>query len=110
MGVGSGVLNLNKHIKIKENYNLYASEVSETNFEEYVIESEVVQNLKNAIDKLPEQRKLVIHLYLQGFKNEEIADNMNISVNTVKQQKKIAYNQLRQKLSVRAPLKTSTSL
>ena len=35
---------------------------------------------------------------MQGLKNNEIAEHMQISINTVKLQKKIAYKQLREKL------------
>ncbi len=35
---------------------------------------------------------------MQGLKNNEIAEDLQISINTVKLQKKIAYSQLREKL------------
>ncbi len=93
-------INFNRHIKIREKYSQIILEDNEVFFEEAVIETEVIQNLNNAINKLPVQRKQIIKLCLQGLKNEEIADNMDISINTVKQQKKIAYKQLREKLSL----------
>lgn len=44
------------------------------------------------------KRKKIVLLNMQGLKNEEIAEDLGISINTVKLQKKIAYEQLRQKL------------
>jgi RNA polymerase sigma-70 factor (ECF subfamily) len=38
-------------------------------------------------------------LALKGLKNQEIADELNISVNTVKTQKKIAYAKLKDNLN-----------
>ena len=47
----------------------------------------------------------IMILALNGLKNQEIADELNISINTVKTQKKIAYSKLKQKLEPRlAPI------
>jgi RNA polymerase sigma-70 factor (ECF subfamily) len=91
-------LNFNKHLNIREKYAKTVLTDNEQLFEEYVIEKEVALKLNNAINDFPEQRKQVIILSMQGLKNNEIAEDMQISINTVKLQKKIAYKQLREKL------------
>jgi RNA polymerase sigma-70 factor (ECF subfamily) len=40
-------------------------------------------------------------LALNGLKNQEIAEELNISLNTVKTQKKIAYSKLKDRLGHR---------
>jgi RNA polymerase sigma-70 factor, ECF subfamily len=63
-----------------------------------VIKAEVIRQIRYELDQLPAQRKKIILLNMQGLKNEEIAEDLGVSINTVKLQKKIAYEQLRQKL------------
>ena len=99
LSIKNRCINFKKHISIKEKYAQTTLSDNDIVFDAFVIEAEVVQNLNNAINKLPEQRKQVIMLSMQGLTNNEIADSMQISINTVKQQKKIAYKQLREKLA-----------
>ncbi len=91
-------LNIIKHGEVK---GKYARETiaTETGVEDLVIENEVIICLKNAIEELPEQQKQTILLGMQGLKNDEIARNMDISVNTVKLYKKKAYQKLRSKIN-----------
>jgi RNA polymerase sigma-70 factor (family 1) len=87
-------LNIIKHLKVETNYKnkiLYL----ETEDDIQVIEVEVINQLNNAIEKLPDQQRMVIFYSMQGMKNEEIADVMQISINTVKLHKKTAYQTLR---------------
>jgi RNA polymerase sigma-70 factor (family 1) len=98
LSIKNRCLNFLKHINVRENYAQAALSDNEPLFEEYVIEAEVVNSLNYAINNLPEQQKQVIILSLQGMKNEEIAQRMQISINTVKLYKKIAYQQLRAKI------------
>jgi RNA polymerase sigma-70 factor (ECF subfamily) len=98
LSVKNRCLNFKKHLMVKERFINTAMGDSEQFFEEYVLETEVIQNINNAIQNLPEQRRKIIILGMQGLKNDEIADQMQISINTVKLQKKIAYKQLREKL------------
>ena len=48
-----------------------------------------------AVDTLPTRCKKIIKLSLLGYKNGEIANELEITLNTVKAQKKIAYRKLR---------------
>jgi RNA polymerase sigma-70 factor (ECF subfamily) len=54
--------------------------------------------LHQAIDTLPPQTRKIILLGLNGKNNNEIAEALNISVNTVKSLKKSAYTSLRGQL------------
>ncbi len=64
-----------------------------------IIEDESFNQLYIEIKKLPESSKKIMLLALKGLKNKEIASELNISENTVKTQKKIAYRKLKDKLS-----------
>jgi RNA polymerase sigma-70 factor (family 1) len=93
-------LNLIKHNNIKEKYkqtNFTEIEL-EDSFEKKLIRTEVIAHIKSSIDKLPGQRKKVILLSLNELTNNEIATELNISINTVKLHKKIAYDNLKEEL------------
>jgi RNA polymerase sigma-70 factor (family 1) len=98
LSIKNRCLNFKKHLIVKERFINTAMADTEQFFEEYVLETEVIQNINNAINNLPEQRRKIIILGMQGLRNNEIAEHMEISINTVKLQKKIAYKQLREKL------------
>jgi RNA polymerase sigma-70 factor (family 1) len=71
--------------------------------EEYVlneiVRAEVLQEIMQAIENLPEQCGKVLKLgYLEGMKNQEIANLLKISVHTVKNQKARAIQLLKIKL------------
>lgn len=65
---------------------------------EVIIEEETQRLLYNAIHRLPEHVREIILLNLDGKTNQEIADILKISVDTVKFHKKNAYKILRQEL------------
>ena len=71
---------------------------SEQNFVSHVIEEETFNQLFKEIKDLPPSAREITLLALNGLKNQEIADELKISVNTVKTQKKIAYSRLKEKL------------
>jgi RNA polymerase sigma-70 factor (family 1) len=98
ISVKNRCLNFLKHLRVREKFVNTAIADTEQFFEEYVLETEVVQHIYNAINDLSEQRKKMIILSMEGLKNNEIAKDMQVSINTVKLQKKIAYRQLRVKL------------
>lgn len=98
LSIKNKCLNFIKHQSVKEKYSDNAQIDNVPPFEEIVIEAEVIQNLNKAIDNLPDQQKHVILLSLQGLTNDQIAEDMQISVNTVKYHKKTAYQLLREKL------------
>lgn len=98
LSIKNRCLNFKKKLIVREKFSKTAMATVEPYFEEYVLETEVVQNINKAINNLSEQRKQIIILGMQGLKNNEIAEDLQISINTVKLQKKIAYSQLREKL------------
>ena len=64
-----------------------------------MIRAEVLKEIMHEIDKLPEQCGKVLRLgYLEGLRNQEIADLLHISVHTVKNQKARAIQLLKIKL------------
>ena len=52
-----------------------------------------------AIDKLPPQTRRIILLNLDGKNNDEIAEELSVTVNTVKTLKQSAYSALRKMLT-----------
>ena len=56
---------------------------------------ETSQIIDNAINTLPNKCAHIIRLSIKNLTNSEIANELGISINTVKAQKKIAYKKLR---------------
>lgn len=99
LSVKNSCINLLKHQKVKSNYNPeHGLDIIEINTEQEVIRSEVISIMYDAIESLSKQRKDIILLHLQGLKNIEIAKELKVSVNTIKLQKRIAYQKLRESL------------
>lgn len=71
---------------------------NEEYFEEEILREEVYRMLDDAIQLLPERSREILLLKLQGLKNQEIADKLDISVNTVNTLKANAYKVLREQL------------
>jgi len=64
-----------------------------------IIRAEVLQEIMQEIERLPEQCGKVLKMgYLEGLKNQEIADLLHISVHTVKNQKARAIQLLKIRL------------
>ena len=65
----------------------------------HLLEAEVLRELNEAVESLPPQCRKIIHLtYLEGKANPEVAEELNISVHTVKNQKRRGLDLLREKL------------
>ena len=94
-------LNHLKHLKVRSsNQEALIYELESDHFySNQVISEEVFGQLYAEIKHLPESSQKVMLLALKGMKNKEIASELNISENTVKTQKKIAYSKLKKKLS-----------
>ena len=68
-------------------------------------EDDVEQLLSKVIDSLPERcREIFLKSKIEGKKQKEIAEEMNISINTVETQMGIAYKKLRNELKDYFPL------
>ena len=63
-----------------------------------IIREETYRQLEDAIGLLPEQARKVVLLNLRSFSNQEIADELNVSINTVKTHKLNAFKKLRELL------------
>lgn len=73
---------------------------SDQQFNHQIIEEEVFNRLYTEIRELPNAAQKIMLLALKGLKNNEIAEQLKISENTVKTQKKIAYAKLKRNISV----------
>lgn len=89
-----------KHQKIKQQYQQTqsVSKAEDPDFLHEITYQETLRILHQAIDTLPPQTRKIILLGLNGKNNNEIAETLNISVNTVKSLKKSAYTSLREQL------------
>lgn len=93
-------LNILKHRSVQQKHEkalVYELE-SEQYFENQVIAEEAFNRLYQEIQLLPQASREIMLLALNGMKNPEIGEELGISVNTVKTQKKIAYAKLKEKL------------
>lgn len=100
--VRNASFNYIRHDKVIEKYiqSLEPDPVEEINAMHYIIRSEVLGEIHKAISSLPESCQRISRMgYLEGKKNQEIAEELGISVNTVKTQKQRALQLLRLKLS-----------
>lgn len=94
--------NLNRHSKVERQFA--ASVPNDYAFEEekgldFIIRAEVVGQIHQAIEALPKGCKEVLKLaFVESLKNEEIATQLGISINTVKSQKARALQLLRIRL------------
>lgn len=99
--------NLLKHYKIREKhqeevlgeYNEFSAD------EEYSEENDLQQKLRQAIEKLPPERKKVFLMHrFEEMKYREIAEKLNISVKTVENQIGKALQFLREEMKQHLPL------
>jgi len=66
--------------------------------EEGIIEEDVFQRIQFALNHLSEQERLVMIRTMDGLSNNEIAEDIAVSINTIKTVKKRAYQKLREQL------------
>lgn len=97
--VRNKALNELEHSKVVYEYAQNVIEKKKDSFfHDAIVEEETYRIVSEAIDKLPDQMKAIMQLALEGKKNAEIADRLNISTETVHTLKKIAYKKLRENL------------
>jgi RNA polymerase sigma-70 factor (ECF subfamily) len=100
--VRNASLNIIRHNKVVDGYIAYhgQTEPEEPPVIEAIITAEAMAEIHAAIHALPDSyRSISIMGYFDGKKNQEIADELNMSINTVKKQKQRALELLRVKLS-----------
>jgi len=86
-------LNYLRDLKSRNNIN-FETQNHEVEFKDDLIEQETYQLIYKAIKQLPPQGRRVIELSMDGLSNKEVAEQLKISVNTVKTLKKRAYRVL----------------
>lgn len=93
---------LNELRKIKNTDTEAEQEIQKLASEDYlleaIIEEEIAASVHQKIAGLPEQAQKILKLSLTGKNNKEIAELLEISVNTVKTHKFKAYSVLRNQL------------
>jgi RNA polymerase sigma-70 factor (ECF subfamily) len=82
-------INSYKHQKVVGKFESRQTEsLDEPNIIYRLIEAEVLEEVQQAVQQLPQSYRKVIYLsYFEGLSNQETADYLNISINTVKTQK-----------------------
>lgn len=86
---------LKKENQLKSEYLLLVDDAS---FKDLVVEEEVHRMVAEEINHLSEEQRRVIMLHLAGNSNTEIAEEMNVSINTVKTHKARARKKLKKKI------------
>ncbi len=100
--VRNASLNLIRHEKVVDNYlrKQDPSPIEEAQIINTMIKSEVLGEIYKAINTLPPHCQTISKLsFINGMRNQEIADELQISVNTVKTQKQRALQLLRLRIN-----------
>lgn len=93
-------LNILRDRKIRDEHNnkLFEAQLF-SGTDDVVIDEEIQQRLQEALDSLPDKcREIILLKVVEGKKNKEIANQLNIAETTVKTQVQRAYRMLREKL------------
>ncbi|MEZ5106598.1 MAG: sigma-70 family RNA polymerase sigma factor [Draconibacterium sp.] len=90
-----------KHLKVQKRYVDFVNNVCEETefFLDEIIRNEAYDIVYNEINKLPEMGRKVLLLSMEENSNEEIAEQLNIGINTVRTHKARSYKVLRKRLS-----------
>lgn len=92
-------INYLRNLKVKDRHVQEVKHLDRTfDFESFFIEEEALRLFYSIIDELPESQHNIIIKTLEGHNRDEIAEMMNISVDTVKYHKTKAYNYIRGRL------------
>lgn len=113
VSVRNACLNQLRHLEVTKKYaDQQEAEPASTEFGlEQIIRAEVIGEIQKAIETLPDGCRSVLKLaFMEGLKNDDIAAELGISVNTVKSQKQRAVQLLRLKLNFNALLLLMTIL
>jgi RNA polymerase sigma-70 factor (ECF subfamily) len=97
ISVKNSCLNSHKHKKVvRKYYKLNNVEPEEDVIASHIVEAEVLQLVHRKLEKMPQGCRNVMQLsYFQGMKDKDIAERLNVSINTVKTQKKRGLSLLR---------------
>lgn len=99
MSVKNACLDYLRHQKVqRRNEPELVMWLTEEGEEEFMLEEEVHAMVYDAIKDLSERSRRVVIMTMEGFSNPEIAEKLDVSVNTVKTIKLRAYRVLRERL------------
>lgn len=93
--VKNASLNYIRSQKIKDKHLSAIEREGELFFHQVAIPEETFRQLEATIEKLPPQSANIMRLVMQGYSNMEIAEQLGVSVNTVKTLKYNAVKNLR---------------
>lgn len=86
--VRNHALNELEHSKVAHEYEQKIIAKKQMLFRDAIVEEETFRILSEAIEKLPTQMRAIMQLALEGKKNAEIAERLNVSSETVHTLKK----------------------
>ena len=92
-------INILRKEQVGERYTMFVRQNDDTSIEEAMFEHEVLTLLRQAVGNLPVQMRRIIEYSLEGMRNAEIAQVMNIAEGSLHKLKKIAYRKLREVLT-----------
>lgn len=73
--------------------------------EEITLEEQLIAAMRESVENLPEKRKIVfVKAKIEGLKNKDIADELDISIKAVEKHLHQAKDQIRQELLLKFPL------
>lgn len=94
-------MDLLKHEQVVNKHEASLMQIfSEDFLDEKMIEEEMLGEIYRAIDELPPECRRILRLGLEGLSNQEIANSLSISLNTVKTQKQRAMTALKKRFSI----------
>ena len=98
--VQNACIDLIRHQEVTQKYirHVIIENVVEQSFLDNILEAEVFQALRTVFNELPPACREVYLLSLQGKSHEEISQQLDISINTVKKHKNNANHYMREKL------------
>ncbi len=94
----NAALNYLKHQNVETGYIQYMLDTYKEITEEDTNEEEVYRLLFKSIDQLPPRCREIFVLHMEGKKNEEIAQALGLSIETVKTQKKRAVQAIKKQM------------
>jgi RNA polymerase sigma-70 factor (ECF subfamily) len=91
--------------KLEENELQHLFQLDFMGREEITLEEELIMAIRESVDKLPEKRKMVFFkAKIEGKKNKEVAEELEISVKAVEKHLHQAKEQIRQEMLLKFPL------
>jgi len=100
--VKNSIFNWQRRNRVQEKYweKTGFTELDDIDIDNAIIEAEVMEEIDKIIKELPDACRMIFQLsYLEGLSNQQIADELNLSINTIKTQKRRGLQHLRSRLS-----------